>query len=108
MRLARSSTCSSLLILNQTYENNSYFLFERDLDLAFFYSEGFDEVVYRRAYNQINRGEYHQSETIDIIDLTTNEESRVNNQDSDLITNEESRVNDQDSYERLNEGNKSS
>lgn len=91
-RLARSSTCSSSLVINQTYENDSgsQLLFERELDLAFFNSEGFDEAAYRNAYSQIEQN--HQSVTnssindnILVIDLTTNEETnelRLNQQDS--------------------------
>jgi hypothetical protein len=72
MRLARASTCSSLLILNQTYEDNhnSHMLFERELDLAFFYSDGFDEAIYRNAYNQIGQLTNNINDNIPIIDLT--------------------------------------
>ena len=101
MRLARSSTCSSLLILNQTYNPNSQLLFERELDFAFFYSEGFDEVAYRSAYNQIDR-ETHQLRTTNndtpIIDLTTNEEIMSDQNQLNFINeglNDQSRINDQ-------------
>ncbi|PKC12035.1 hypothetical protein RhiirA5_397138 [Rhizophagus irregularis] len=72
IRLARASTCSSLLILNQTYEDNhnSRMLFERELDLAFFYSDGFDEAIYRNAYNQIGQLTNNINDNIPIIDLT--------------------------------------
>lgn len=103
-RLARSSTCSSLLIINQTYDNDSdsQMLFERELDLAFFCSEGFDEAVYRNAYNQIEQNrqsitDSNINDNVPVIDLTTNEEtneSRANQQDSN------------DSNERLNGKNK--
>jgi hypothetical protein len=84
------------------------------LDIAFFYSEGFDETTYRRAYNQIDRehDQHHQSEIIindnvPVVDLTFNDDQVRSN--IDLTTNEdESRENDQNSGERLNEGNKSS
>ena len=70
-RLAHSSTCSSLLIFNQTYEDShdSHVLFEKELDLAFFESEGFDEGIYRNAYNQIER--------VTVIDLTDQEEEET-------------------------------
>jgi len=102
MRLARSSTCSSLLILNQTYNPNSQLLFERELDFAFFYSEGFDEVIYRSAYNQIDR-ETHQLRTtnndIPTIDLTINNDTPI----IDLTTNEEI-MSDQNQLNFINEG----
>jgi hypothetical protein len=54
-------------------------LFEKELKLAFFGSEGFDERVYRNAYNQIERVTYQSSSTsidnIPVIDLTTQEET---------------------------------
>ena len=96
MRLAHSSTCSSLLILNQTYDNDSCLLFERELDFAFFYSEGFDEVVYRSAYNQIDR----QVEPIDnnnnipvvdydVVNLTTNDKINNDVNEPEQVSNDE-------------------
>ena len=74
------------MIFNQTYEDsqNSHLLFEDELDLAFFNSEGFDEGVYRNAYNQINRIT-HQSSSINIQNQSTsNQIDRITYQSNSI------------------------
>jgi hypothetical protein len=66
-RLPISSTCSLVLMLHDTYEDSveSRMIFEEDLDIGFFNSDGFNERLYRERYSYMNR-----STSIDTIDLT--------------------------------------
>jgi hypothetical protein len=59
-KLPIASTCSSVLLLHQTYEDNeeSRINFENDLDIGFFYADGFDERLYRNNYARIERNQF--------------------------------------------------
>ena len=101
-RLPISSTCSSVLMLHQTYEDNevSRNNFENDLDIGFFCADGFDERLYRDNYARIERNQFpinhteiqnfdsnvrNNAEEIVVIDLTldtTDEE--IINENNDL------------------------
>ena len=101
-RLPISSTCSSVLMLHQTYEDNevSQNNFENDLDIGFFCADGFDERLYRDNYARIERNQFpinhteiqnfdsnvrNNAEEIVVIDLTldtTDEE--IINENNDL------------------------
>lgn len=47
-------------MLHQTYEDNeeSRINFENDLDIGFFYADGFDERLYRNSYARIERNQF--------------------------------------------------
>src|SRR6266542_1419935 len=101
-RLPISSTCSSVLMLHPTYEDNevSRNNFENDLDIGFFCADGFDERLYRDNYARIERNQFpinhteiqnfdsnvrNNAEEIVVIDLTldtTDEE--IINENNDL------------------------
>src|SRR6266542_6334690 len=101
-RLPISSTCSSVLMLHPTYEDNevSRNNFENDLDIGFFCADGFDERLYRDNYARIERNQFpinhteiqnfdsnvrNNAKEIVIIDLTldtTDEE--IINENNDL------------------------
>ncbi|UZO08631.1 uncharacterized protein OCT59_028884 [Rhizophagus irregularis] len=70
-KLPISSTCASVLILHDTYENNSesQINFEADLDTGFFESEGFDERSYRNNYTRLN-STISNAEVIDLTQTT--------------------------------------
>src|SRR6266496_2329186 len=96
-RLPISSTCSSVLMLHQTYEDNevSRNNFENDLDIGFFCADGFDERLYQDNYARIERNQFpinhteiqnfgsnvrNNAEEIVVIDLTldTTDEEIIN------------------------------
>src|SRR6266542_6445572 len=101
-RLPISSTCSSVLMLHPTYDDNevSRNNFENDLDIGFFCADGFDERLYRDNYARIERNQFpinhteiqnfdsnvrNNAEEIVVIDLTldtTDEE--IINENNDL------------------------
>jgi hypothetical protein len=84
-KLPISSTCSLVLMLHDTYEDNdeSQMAFESDLDTGFFNSDGFDERLYRDSYR---RSHFAVSSHAEFIDLTS--DMHEHNNDGNSRNNE--------------------
>ena len=80
-RLPVSSTCSLILMLHDTYENSNEarMLFESDLDIGFFDSNGFNERLYRNNYARL-RGNHSTNSHIETVDLTIDDNPTHNHQ----------------------------
>ncbi|GBC07458.1 hypothetical protein RclHR1_07490003 [Rhizophagus clarus] len=94
-RLPISSTCSLVLMLHDTYENNdgSRINLEADLDIFFFNSNGFNEKIYRDSYMRLERNTSNLTDRIETIDLTIDD--ITNNQQAILLHETSSTISSQ-------------